>query len=185
VTLIDDQIGDILRVVEERGERDRTVVAFVSDHGEMNGDFQLLYKHNFLGPAVRVPLIVRLPPGAASDAGVGAVSETMVELMDLGATLVELAGGTQIKRSLARSAVPVLADPSRSHRDSALAEMRREIMLATPDWKIAVNRAGDVYLLFDLRADPTERHNLAARPEYRETEQRLGRMLRARVDAAR
>jgi arylsulfatase len=185
VTLIDDQIGDILRVVEERGELDRTVVAFVSDHGEMNGDFQLLYKHNFLGPAVRVPLIVRLPPGAASDAGVGAVTDTMVELMDLGATLVELAGATQIKRSLAHSAVPVLTDPSQSHRDSALAEMRREIMLATPEWKIAVNRAGDVYLLFDLRADPTERHNLAARPEYRETEQRLRRMLRARVDAAR
>ena len=40
VTLIDDQIGDVLRVVEERGELDRTVVAFVSDHGEMNGDLR-------------------------------------------------------------------------------------------------------------------------------------------------
>ena len=185
VTLIDDQIGEILRVVEERGELDRTVVAFVSDHGEMNGDFQLLYKHNFLGPAVRVPFILRLPRQAGAEAGAGVVSDTMVELMDLGATLVELAGGTQIKRSLARSVVPVLDDPSRSHRDSALSEMRREIMLATSDWKVALNREGEVYLLFDLCADPTERHNLAARPEYRETEQRLRRMLQDRVDAAR
>ena len=182
VTLIDDQVGELLRVVEERGELERTVVAFVSDHGEMNGDFSLLYKHNFLNPAVRVPFIVRLP---ADGGGGGAVSESMVELMDLGATLVELAGAKQLRRSLARSVLPVLRGPSRSHREAALSEMRREHMIATPDWKLAVNRDGEPYLLFDLRSDPTETHNLAALPEHAETERELKRLLDATVTAAR
>ena len=181
VTLIDDQIGEILRVVEERGELDRTVVAFVSDHGEMNGDFQLLYKHNFLGPAggcrSSSPAPWRATPARA-------VNDTMVELMDLGATLVELAGGTQIKRSLARSVVPALIDPSRSHRDSALSEMRREIMLATSDWKVALNRDGEVYLLFDLGAIPRS-DSTWRRGRIRATEERLQRMLQERVAAAR
>jgi arylsulfatase A-like enzyme len=40
------------------------------------------------------------------------------------------------------------------------------VMLATNEWKIVVERSGDVYLLFDLRADPDERLNLAGDPEH-------------------
>jgi arylsulfatase len=182
VTLIDDQVGEVLRAVAERGELEKTVIAFVSDHGEMNGDFNLLYKQNFLGPAVRVPFLVRLPPGQGV---AGAVSDAMVELMDLGATLVELAGATPRRRSRARSVVPLLADPSRAHRDVALSELRREMMVATADWKMAVNREGEPYLLYDLAADPLETRNLAALPEYAEIEQELARHLRATVKATR
>jgi choline-sulfatase len=180
VTLIDDQIGEVLRTVEERRELDRTVVAFVSDHGEMNGDHNLLYKENFLSPAVRVPFIVRLPvhTGAA-----GAVSDAMVELMDLGATLVELAGGRRVPGSLARTLVPLLADPSRPHREVALSEFRREAMVATADWKLGVNREGQVYLLYDLRSDPYETRNLAALPECEQVEHQLLRHLKTSLTA--
>lgn len=181
VTLIDDQVGEILRVVEERGEWDRTVVAFVSDHGEMNGDHGLLYKNNFLNPAARVPFVVRLPRSGAA----GAVSPAMVELMDVGATLAELAGARPLRRSLARSLVPGLADPSRPHRDVAVSELRREVMAATADWKLALNRQGEVYLLYDLRTDPSETHNVAGLPRYAEVEHDLSRRLDAAIAAAR
>jgi arylsulfatase A-like enzyme len=184
VTLIDDQIGEVLRAVQDRGELDRTVVAFVSDHGEMNGDYNLLYKQNFLAPAARVPFIIRIPPGRQR-AVAGAVAHAMVELMDLGATLVELAGARRVRGSAARSVVPVLEDPSRSHREVALSELRREVMVATADWKLALNRDGDVYLLYDLRADPCERRNLAALPDYEEIEHDLRRHLHRTVEAAR
>jgi choline-sulfatase len=180
VTLIDDQISDILRVVEEeRGELDRTVVAFVSDHGEMNGDHNLIYKQNFLNPAARVPFIVRLPPSAGAAAG--AVSDAMVELMDIGPTLVDLAGGRSVDGSLARSLLPVIEDPSSRHRDVALSELRREAMVATADWKLAVNRGGEVYMLHDLSADPLESRNVAGLPEYEEVTERLMGCLRQRV----
>lgn len=180
LSLIDDQIGEVLRTIEERGELDNTVIALVSDHGEMNGDAGLLYKQTFLNPAVRVPLAIRMPKRGAS----GAVSEAVVELMDLGPTLVELARA-QTKRTFARSLVPVLKKPSRTHREAALSEVRREIMLATRDWKIAQNKRGEVYLLYDLRNDPQETRNLAALPEYAETERELHRELQLTVESTR
>ena len=63
-SLIDAQIGEILEAVEGRGELDNTIIVFVSDHGEMNGDAGLVYKSNFLDGAVRVPLLVRARYGA-------------------------------------------------------------------------------------------------------------------------
>jgi arylsulfatase len=183
VTLIDDQIGEVLRAVEERDELDRTVVAFVSDHGEMNGDHHLLYKQNFLNPAARVPFIVRVPTDRRT--ATGAVAATMVELMDLGATLAELAGAHDVEGSMARSVVPVLEDPSRSHREVALSELRREKMVATADWKLALNRDREVYLVYDLQADPSERRNVAALPDYEEIEGDLRRHLRQTVKATR
>jgi arylsulfatase len=183
VTLIDDQISEIIRVVEERGEFDRTVVAFVSDHGEMNGDHNLLYKQNFLNPAARVPLIVRLPRSAGAAAG--AVSDAMVELMDVGATLVDLAGGRPVDRSLARSLLPVVRNPAGHHREVALSELRQEAMVATADWKLAVNRGGEAYMLYDLDADPLETRNLAGLPAYREVTERLLRRLKRRTGEGR
>ncbi|MGH8938654.1 MAG: sulfatase family protein, partial [Actinomycetes bacterium] len=91
LSLIDDQLGEILRAVEERGELDRTVVALVSDHGEMNGDHGLLYKKCFLEPAVRIPFAIRLPPALGGQRD--AVADSVAELMDIGATFVDLAGG--------------------------------------------------------------------------------------------
>jgi choline-sulfatase len=184
VILIDDQIGAVLSAVEDRGEMDRTVVAFVSDHGEMNGDHNLLYKQNFLGPAVRVPFIVRHPERGEGTRG-GAVAEAMVELMDLGASLVDLAGARQIPGSRAQSIVPLLDDPSRPHRQVALSEFRREIMVATADWKLAVNRRDEVYLLHDLQADPSEVRNVAGLPDYEEIERELRQRLEETVDATR
>ncbi|MCC6165912.1 MAG: sulfatase-like hydrolase/transferase, partial [Caldilineaceae bacterium] len=38
IKLIDDQVGRMLDALEETGQRDNTVVIFMSDHGEMLGD---------------------------------------------------------------------------------------------------------------------------------------------------
>ena len=163
VSLIDDQVREVLRAVEERADLDRTVVIFVSDHGELNGDYGLLYKGNFLNGASRIPFIVA-HPGCSATAG--AIADTPVELIDVGGTLTELAGATPPKQSRAKSVVPALLDPSRLIRDVALVEHGREAMVASPYWKLAVNRAGDPYLLFDLHSDPAETRNLAGVQEY-------------------
>lgn len=173
VTLIDDQIGQILRVIEQRGELDNTVIAFTSDHGEMNGDWDLIYKANFLDGALRVPLIVRTPATAAGN-GRGP-SDVLAENCDVGPTLVELAGGELEHQQFARSLCPVLAAADAPHRDDALSEIRGEFLLLTEDWKLALNRDGESYLLFDRQADALETRNLAGLPEYGavETELRL------------
>jgi choline-sulfatase len=176
MALIDDQIGELLEVVEARGELDNTVVALVSDHGEMNGDHGLLYKKTFLNAAVRVPFVINVPGRTT-----GSTSDVPVELMDVGATLVELAGAEPVEGSYARSLVPLVDDPAAPHRDCALSEWKGEVMLATSDWKMVLNPQGEIYLLFDLVNDPHETRNLAARPEVADVEHELRRIALERL----
>jgi arylsulfatase A-like enzyme len=81
----------------------------------------------------------------------------------------------------------VLEDPSLPHRQVALSEMRRsgEVMIATADWKMALNREREVYLLYDLRADPSETRNVAGLPDYKEVERDLRRHLDETLEATR
>ena len=161
VSLIDDQIGEIIKVIEERGEMDSTIIAFTSDHGEMNGDHGLVAKSNFYDGAVRVPLIVRTPGAGHS----GVVNDSPAETVDLGPTLVELAGGEIGYRQFGKSLTGAL-DGSR-HREDALSEIEGEFMLMNDEWKIALNGQGETYMLFDRRNDPDEERNLAGLSDYR------------------
>ncbi|MDP6357560.1 MAG: sulfatase-like hydrolase/transferase [Planctomycetota bacterium] len=172
VTLIDDQIGRLLKTIEERDELQNTVIALVSDHGEMNGDYGLIYKSNFLNGAVRVPLIVRTPE-TASGQNAGVVHHSFVEWFDVGPTLTECAGGNIKHEQFGRSLCPVIGDPNRVHRTDAISELSGEIMIITDEWKLAINTAGEPYLLFDVQNDPDERNNLAGLSHYREIESSL------------
>ncbi len=179
VTLIDDQIGEILSAIEERGELDNTVIAFTSDHGEMNGDADLIYKMNFLDGSVRVPLLVRTPTSAKQ--GRGSVNHSMAENCDVGPTLVELAGGEIEYRQFAKSLCGAMNGHDSVHRESGLSEFRGEFMLATKEWKAATNREGQVYLLFDRIRDPHESSNLAGNPEFDEVGNELRNQILERV----
>ena len=169
VTLIDDQIGEILDAIEARGELDNTVIVHTSDHGEMNGDYGLIYKGNFLNGAVRIPLLVRTPDSTNA----GSICDSPVEWIDIGPTLVEAAGGELEHRQFGKSLCPVLTNPEVTHRDFAISEIQGEIMLLNQEWKAVLNANGEVYLLFDVENDPNETENLAGRPEVADVETAL------------
>ena len=170
ISLIDDQIGQILKTLEARGELDNTVLIFSSDHGEMNGDWGLIYKMNFLNGAVRIPLLVRTPKTIDSPIA-GTVHSSPAEWIDIGPTFTDAAGIELPHYQFGRSLLPAL-DGS-DHRDMAVSEFAGEAMIMSDRWKMAVNRAGESYLLFDLVDDPTEVHNLAALPEMKGIEDDL------------
>lgn len=174
VTLIDDQIGEILAAIEARGELDNTIIIHTSDHGEMNGDHGLIYKSNFLNGAVRIPMLVRIPKASGLQTPpTGTVCDSPVEWIDIGPTLVELIGGELEHRQFGKSLCPVLADPEGTHRDFAISEIQGEIMLLNQEWKAAINADGKVYLLFDVQNDPDETNNLAGKPEVSDVETAL------------
>ena len=55
-------MGRTLEALKRTGQRDNTVVIFMSDHGEMFGDHDLTAKGcRFYEGAVRVPLIISWP----------------------------------------------------------------------------------------------------------------------------
>ena len=60
--LIDVQVGRMLDKLEETGQRENTLVIFMSDHGEMLGDHGIYLKGPyFYEAAIHVPLIVSWP----------------------------------------------------------------------------------------------------------------------------
>ena len=174
ITLIDTQIGDILDTIKARGELDNTIIVHTSDHGEMNGDYGLIYKSNFLNGAVRIPLLVRTPNASGLQTPpTGTICESPVEWIDIGPTLVEFAGGELEHHQFGKSLGRVLTNPEANHRDFAISEIQGEIMLLNREWKIALNADGEVYLLFDVQNDPDEIHNLTGKPEVADVETAL------------
>ena len=165
VSLIDDQVGQILSEIETRGEFDRTIVLFTSDHGEMNGDYDLIHKSNFLNPAVRVPFIVSTPETRKSSQA-ARVSASPTEWFDVGPTLAEAAGASIGYRQFAESVIPIVQDASKEHRSFAISELLNEVMYLDRDWKLMLNRNREPYRLFDVKNDPQEIDDLVDRPEH-------------------
>ncbi len=153
IELIDEQIGNILEAVEQRGETDNTYVLFSSDHGEMLGDLGLWTKSLPYEPSIHVPLLVA-GPGIPS----GATSKALIELIDLNPTICELAGLPEQPYIHARSFVPCLRDFSTSHRTEAVAAMRRWWLIRTERYKF-IQTWNDADELYDLQEDPGESCN--------------------------
>ncbi len=116
IAQIDDQLARILEALEETGQRDNTVILFTTDHGETLGDHGLLEKGcRFYEGLVRVPLLFSLPGRFQA----GLQSEALVELLDIPATLLELAGLPVPDYVQGKSLLPILTGdaPPDHHRD--------------------------------------------------------------------
>jgi arylsulfatase A-like enzyme len=88
--LIDEACGRVLATVERRGWADRTDVIYTTDHGELQGDFGLLYKGPFHSDALmRLPLVWRPAPLAGT---APAVVTDPVGQLDLAPTFCAIAG---------------------------------------------------------------------------------------------
>ncbi len=175
VTLIDEQIGNILEVVRRRGELERTLIVFTSDHGEMNGDQGLVYKANFLDPVVQVPLIVR-PPNLDAANGSRELS-VIAEWMDVGATLADYAGGSLAGLSHAKSLRPLIEGRATAHREFAVSEFLGDTAIVDERFKIEFGPDDRPALLFDRAGDPLEQVNLADDGRYAGTLAALGERL--------
>lgn len=101
--LIDDQVGRVLKTLEDTGQKENTSVIFMSDHGEMLGDHGIYIKGPFMyDPAIRVPLVISWSGHIAP----GIRSRALVEIGDLAPTLLEAAG-----RNSCRVCRPVRCGP--------------------------------------------------------------------------
>ncbi len=165
VSLIDDQVGQIVNEIESRGELDRTVILFTSDHGEMSGDYDLIHKSNFLNPAVRVPFIVSTPETKKSSQ-TGTTNDSPVEWFDAGPTLAEVAGAKLNYPQFAQSAISAIQKSNTEHRSFAVSELLEEVMYLDRNWKLMLNRKREPYRLFDVRNDPQEMNDLIGRGEH-------------------
>jgi arylsulfatase A-like enzyme len=118
ISRVDDQLGRLLAAVDRAGCADRTVNFFFTDHGEYLGDFGLVEKwmSGLDDCLVRNPLVIHRPGRSPG------VAESLVELVDLTATMLELAEVEPRHTHFGKSLVPLLDDPHAAHRDAAFSE---------------------------------------------------------------
>ena len=133
-----------------------------------------------------MPFILRTPASAtrATTGHRGPTCDSPIEWFDLGPTLVDLAGGRIDYPQFAQSLTTCVEAPETRVREESLSEFAGEIMLRNEQWKLAVNRNGESYLLFDLENDPLESRNLAGLKDYRPVETELRLHLLERLVAA-
>ena len=172
IKLIDDQVGRILESLEETGQREKTVILFTSDHGEMLGDHGLIQKGcRFYEGLVRVPLIVSWPGHIES----GLKSDALVELLDKAPTLLELAGLKVPDRMQGRSLLPILQGEVSEDRRRDFVRCEYYDAIDMPDGtfatmyrdrshKLVVYHGHQHGELYDLEADPGEFENLWDEP---------------------
>jgi arylsulfatase A-like enzyme len=94
VELIDEALGRVLTRVAERGWTNDVDVVFTTDHGELQGDFGLLFKGPYhVDALMRIPLVWRPAPSSRADAAPRAsVVSRPVGLVDLAPTFCTIAG---------------------------------------------------------------------------------------------
>ncbi len=169
VTVIDDWVGRIVNMVEERGQLDNTLFVFTSDHGDCLGDHHQVYKFSSHYDSVaRVPLIC---------AGTGVkhkgVRDPLVELIDLGPTFLELAGLEPLEGASGKSLRSLLKGGDEEIHEAVYSEYGQRIMERTHEWKL-VFYIGEAYgELYDLSTDPDELINLFGEPAYQTERQVL------------
>jgi arylsulfatase A-like enzyme len=164
ISLIDDAVGRVVDALQKRGIFDDTWIIYTSDHGEMMGEHRMMAKMVFYEPAVRVPLVVRPPKGAAAR-----VVNEPVQLMDLAATFREIAGAADIPGSAASSLVSSIAKNEKPVSPEAIAsENFGFAMFLTEQHKLVVYEDDQTPVsLFDVQNDPWEDHNLVKDPASR------------------
>lgn len=96
--VIDRALGRFFEYLSRSGLYEQSTIAFLADHGEMNGNLALLDKGAFLNPYVlRVPLTVK-PAKVDRDTFPQSRCETPVSLVDIAPTLLGLAGVEPLSR---------------------------------------------------------------------------------------
>lgn len=183
ITYLDDKIGRLLSVLEETGQADNTIVIYTSDHGEMLGEHGLWRKSTFYEHSARVPLLMYWPgeiPGGRR------ISES-VSLMDLAATLVEVAGA-EATRPLEGSSLSGLATNGDTGWDDRVFSEYLAHGVLGPMAMIRRGRHKLNYVhdegseLYDLEADPGEFRDLAESDEHRPVLEELRTALLERWD---
>ena len=170
ISYIDEMVGRILDALDSTGRADNTAIVFTSDHGEMLGERGMWFKKHFFEPALRIPLIMKLPGAKA-----GRVS-TPASLVDLLPTFMGIATGmpwsSDIEALDGSDLTPAIAgldsvDTERAIYAEYLAEATTApiFMIRRGRYKY-ISSTADPALLFDVESDPNELHNLASNPEH-------------------
>jgi choline-sulfatase len=168
VTFVDEQIGKLLAVLEERKMLDDTMIVFFSDHGDMLGDQNLWRKTYAYEQSSHIPLLLR-PARSQSLNVAGHVASQPIEIRDLLPTFLDAAGADIPSSIEGKSLLHLLRTKGEGWREYidlehnvAYDPINHWNALTDGRWKYIFHAWNGAEQLFDLKSDPSELHDLAA-----------------------
>jgi arylsulfatase A-like enzyme len=186
---VDDQLARLFDYLDSSGLAESTLVVLTSDHGEMGGDHWLIEKLGYWDESFHIPLIIRDPDPTAA-AGRGRIVRAFTESVDVLPTICTWLGievplqvdGYPLQPFMTGQGAPSDGEPEHwrteahwswnfSNPADRLAEQFFTVPMAHcsldvvrgSDLKyVQFATEADVFppLLFDLEADPDQRHDL-------------------------
>lgn len=184
IKCIDDNVGRILKTLEEAGIRDNTIIIFTSDHGDMCRQHGLINKGVPLDDSARVPFIICYPSGMRQ----GIRIENVMSVTDFTPSLLSFCNiqstaqydGRDLSALWKGEKLPeqykdivfmraITPNIESDWDESATAMRTKWISTVTPEYKLTYSEyASDVPWLTDLQKDPDELINRYFDPAYKD-----------------
>jgi len=173
---IERSVGQITKMLEEKGIADNTVIVFLSDHGTHFGEKQLGAKWTPYEQSLRIPFIIYDPRTKTK----GIVSNEMVLNIDIAPTLLDLAGVKIPNTMDGKSLKSLINGQELTHRTHFFFEhfvsptspvyIPRNDGIRTKNTKYLrwIDLDPIVEEFYDLEKDPMEKNNLINNPKYSE-----------------
>jgi choline-sulfatase len=163
ISYIDDCLGRILDAVEARGDAERTVICFFTDHGDHLGDHHAWQKESFFEASCHIPFLVSWPERLPADTR----RDELISLVDLFGVATAAASRSELDTRGGIDLLGLLAGtaPPRERLISMYGEPGTplfKIMVREGDWKYIFLANGGREQLFNLAEDPAEHVNRVA-----------------------
>jgi arylsulfatase A-like enzyme len=188
---LDAAIAPLLDELETSGLLANTYIILMGDNGWFFGEHLFTSKVLAYEESIRVPLLVS---GPGIEAG---VSRQLALNIDIAPTLLEWAGLKIPAKIYGRSLAEAAREPASSGRDAFLYEMapasdtarnpfiralRTDAAKLIRTYRMGSEAQVDFVELYDLKADPAEKHNVAGEKTYAGLLENMNRRLDREID---
>jgi len=174
---VDEGVGEIFKVLEEKGQLDNTMIVYTSDNGMLMGEHNRFHTKRWAYDKVlRVPFFIRYLKMIEA----GSKIDEMVSNIDWAPTVYDVVGVEPMIPVDGKSFLPLFKSEDVEWRTSFFAEYFHEKVarntpawqaVRTKDWKYVkyVGLGSDeMNELYDLANDPGEEFNLYKNPAYKQ-----------------
>jgi arylsulfatase A-like enzyme len=180
---VDDNVGRILKYLDDTGLATNTIVIYSSDQGFFLGEHGWFDKRWIFQESARTPLLIRWP-GTTHP---GSTNKDLVSNLDFAETFLQVAGVPVPDRMQGRSLVPLLQGTTPADWRKAFYyhyyeypadhHVRPHYGVITDRYTLAHFYAPDVdyWELFDREKDPGEMQSVFGKPDYADVQAKLMR----------
>lgn len=169
ITFIDQEIGKILKALEERGQLENSIIVFTSDHGEYLGDRGLLFKGPFMYDNV-----IKIPLFFYSKEILPRFIDGIIENVDIVPTILDLLGLNIPRPIQGISFKDVLLGKKEDLKEAAIITYDasdRDVFIKcyrSREYKLVVYVDEEYGELYNLKEDPYESKNLFFDEKYKD-----------------